>query len=65
MNLNLLQHMSASGREGLQIDIQMARLDPQTGEYVARCLRRLVNVDRVLTSVKGEAEHGAGRGVCC
>ncbi len=50
----------AAGNEGLQIDIQVAGLEPRLGEYIARCLRRLINVDYVLTSVKGEADTGDG-----
>ena len=53
-------HSAASdaGNQGLQIDIQMAGLEPGLGEYLARRLRRLINVDYVLTSVKGEAGNG-------
>ena len=39
----------------LQIDIQVARLDREAGEQVARGLRAIVGVEHVLTSVKGEA----------
>ena len=38
----------------LQIDIQVARLDQEAGEQVARGLRAIVGVEHVLTSVKGE-----------
>jgi hypothetical protein len=51
---------SAGNAQGLQIDIQVAGLEPGLGEYLARRMRRLVNVDYVLTSVKGEAETGTG-----
>ena len=39
------------GRE-LSIDIQVAGLTPETAEYVARCLRQMHYVDKVLTSEK-------------
>jgi len=39
----------------LHIDIQVARLDREAGEQVARGLRAIVGVEHVLTSVKGEA----------
>ena len=50
-------HSAASdaGNHGLQIDIRMAGMEPALGDYLARRLRRLINVDYVLTSVKGEA----------
>ncbi len=53
-------HSAASdaGNQGLQIDIQMAGLEPGLGDTLARRLRRLINVDYVLTSVKGEAGPG-------
>jgi len=38
----------------LQIDIQVARLDHEAGERVARGLRAIVGVEHVLTSVKSE-----------
>ena len=34
---------------GLEIDIQMAALSPEEGDYIAQCLRRLVDVEAVLT----------------
>ena len=37
----------------LSIDIQVAGLTVQTGEYIARCLRRVWGVDAVLMSQKG------------
>ncbi len=53
-------HSAASdaGNQGLQIDIQMAGLEPGLGDCLARRMRRLINVDYVLTSVKGEAGPG-------
>jgi acetolactate synthase small subunit len=33
----------------LEIDIQVAALPPEEGDYIAECLRRLVDVDAVLT----------------
>lgn len=40
-----------SGRE-LAIDVQVEGLTPELREYIARCLRGLHYVDRVLTSEK-------------
>ena len=34
---------------GLEIDIQVAGLSPEEGDAIARCLRRLVDVETVLT----------------
>jgi acetolactate synthase small subunit len=45
----------------LQIDIQVARLDREAGEEVARGLRAIVGVEHVLTSVKGEPEGAVRR----
>ena len=42
------------GRE-LAIDLQVAGLVPETADYIARCLRGLHYVDRVLLSVKAVA----------
>ncbi len=36
----------------LQVDIQMDGLAPETGDFIARCLRQLVHVECVLTSLK-------------
>ena len=47
-------HSAVVGPSGgeLQIDIQVAGLAPEVSEYIARCLRQLVEVECVLTSVK-------------
>jgi acetolactate synthase small subunit len=34
---------------GLEIDIQVATLSPEEGDTIAQCLRRLVDVEAVLT----------------
>jgi hypothetical protein len=34
---------------GLEIDIQVAALSPEEGDAIAQCLRRLVDVEAVLT----------------
>jgi len=41
----------AGPRGGLEIDVQVEGLAPETGHYIARCLKALVNVREVLTSV--------------
>jgi acetolactate synthase small subunit len=40
------------GREELSIDLQVADLAPETGAYIARCLRQIWGVEAVLTSEK-------------
>lgn len=40
------------GREELTIDLQVAGLSPETGAYLARCLRQIWSVEAVLTSEK-------------
>lgn len=42
------------GRDGeaLAIDIQVASLAPELGDYIARCLRQIHGVETVLTSEK-------------
>ena len=43
---------SRAGHAGdLQIDIQVAALEPASGDYIASCLRQLVGVHSVLTSL--------------
>ncbi|MGH6960660.1 MAG: hypothetical protein ACREE7_09270 [Dongiaceae bacterium] len=36
----------------LQVDIQMDGLESELGDFIARCLRQLVHVECVLTSLK-------------
>jgi len=44
---------SIAGAEGeLQIDIQVEGLAADLGDYIAACLRQIVHVDTVLTSLK-------------
>jgi hypothetical protein len=55
-------HSDLGGHEAdeLVIDIQVAGLSAEEGDYVARCLRQQVYVQSVLTSVK-DAFRPAGR----
>ena len=50
-------HSSVCGNEGdeIQIDLQMAGLDPRQTEVLAESLRQIVNVECVLTSEKRRA----------
>ena len=55
-------HSAVDDRGELQIDIQVADLAPEPGEYLARRLRQIVNVETVLTSRKDStAEVQRGR----
>jgi hypothetical protein len=47
-------HSDVTGpsRDGLAIDIQVDGLDVATGDYIARCLRQVFQVETVLTSQK-------------
>ena len=40
----------AGPKAGLEIDVQVEGLAPETGHYIARCLKAMVNVREVLTS---------------
>ncbi len=44
--------VSGPGGRDLSIDVQIAGIDPETHAYMARCLRRIWGVHRVLTSEK-------------
>lgn len=44
-------HGAVAG-ETLQIDLQVPGLDPALGDHIARCLRQIVQVECVLTTVK-------------
>lgn len=50
-------HSDVGGRSGreLAIDLQVAGLSLETGEYIARSIRQLHYVDRVLISEKAAA----------
>jgi len=50
---DVVQSRSPSQGGVLSIDIQVAGLTVQTGEYIARCLRRIWGVEAVLMSQKG------------
>lgn len=39
-------------REELSVDLQVADLAPETGAYIARCLRQIWGVETVLTTEK-------------
>ena len=45
--------VSGPGGRDLSIDVQVAGLTPETHAYLARCLRQIWGVHRVLTSEKG------------
>jgi acetolactate synthase small subunit len=47
-------HSDVTGPKGrdLAIDIQVDGLDLATGDYIARCLRQVFQVEKVLTSQK-------------
>lgn len=42
---------STSMGSALTIDVQMAGLDRDLGDYIARCMRQIIGVETVLTSV--------------
>ncbi len=44
--------VSGPGGRDLSIDVQVAGVDPETHAYMARCLRQIWGVHRVLTSEK-------------
>jgi len=45
-------HSIAAAEGDLQIDIQVEGLAPDVGDYIAACLRQIVNVETVLTGLK-------------
>ena len=45
------------GKRDLAIDIQVDGLDVETGDYIARCLRQVFQVETVLTSQKHVARR--------
>jgi hypothetical protein len=47
-------HSSVAGPAGeeLHIDIQVAGMAPELGDYIARCLRQILHVTCVLTTTK-------------
>jgi acetolactate synthase small subunit len=47
-------HSAVEGAD-LSIDIQVCGLEADTAEHIARCLRNIVYVERVLTAVKAQA----------
>lgn len=51
-------HSAAAGRDlgELHIDIQIEGMASELADYVAKCLRRIVGVEAVLTSEKRRAE---------
>jgi acetolactate synthase small subunit len=51
-------HSDVTGPKGcdLSIDIQVDGLDVATGDYIARCLRQVFQVETVLTSQKHVAQ---------
>lgn len=55
-------HSIADGAGELQIDIQVEGLAVELGDYIAACLRQIVHVDAVLTSLK-QADPPASDGL--
>lgn len=55
-------HSDVTGPDGrdLAVDIQVDGLDVQTGDYIARCLRQVFEVDTVLTSQKHVGQNRVG-----
>ncbi len=51
-------HSVVAGAGELQIDIQIEALTVDLGDYIAACLRQIVHVETVLTSLK----HGGTAG---
>ncbi len=49
---DLLAARNPGGGRELAIDLQVEGLTPELGDYVARCLRQIHGVERVLTSEK-------------
>ncbi len=56
-------HSDVTGPDGrdLAVDIQVDGLDVQTGDYIARCLRQVFEVDTVLTSQKHVGQKHLGQ----
>ena len=52
---DLLAARNPGGGRELAIDLQVEGLTPELGDYVARCLRQVHGVERVLTSEKRPA----------
>jgi hypothetical protein len=52
---DLLGARNPGGGRELAIDLQVEGLTPELGDYVARCLRQIHGVERVLTSEKRPA----------
>ena len=52
---DLLAARHPGGGRELAIDLQVEGLTPELGDYVARCLRQIHGVERVLTSEKRSA----------
>ncbi len=42
-------------RDELSIDVQVADIEPELADYIARCMRQIWGVETVLTSEKGFA----------
>ena len=56
-------HSDVTGPKGreLAIDVQVDGLDVATGDYIARCLRQVFQVQTVLTSQKHVGQKHLGR----
>jgi acetolactate synthase small subunit len=57
-------HSDVTGKDGrdLSIDVQVNGLDVATGDYIARCLRQVFQVETVLTSQKLVGQRQVARG---
>ena len=56
-------HSDVTGRDGrdLSIDVQVNGLDVAAGDYIARCLRQVFQVEAVLTSQKHVGQKPPGQ----
>ena len=56
-------HSDVTGKDGrdLAIDLQVNGLDVATGDYIARCLRQVFQVETVLTSQKHVGQKHLGQ----
>ncbi|WP_299391221.1 hypothetical protein [Pelagibius sp.] len=52
--------VTGPGGRDLAVDIQVDGLDVRTGDYIARCLRQVFEVDTVLTSQKHVGQNRGG-----
>ena len=53
--------LGRAGAPSLAIDVQVDGLDVPTGDYIARCLRQVFQVEAVLTSQKHVGQKHVGQ----